>query len=58
MDSGMRYFNLKQSLNFGWCRSRDLLRITNSPVNINNRNTRKRCEICSKLTIKIPERRQ
>ena len=23
-----------------------------------NRNTRKRCEICSKLTIKIPERRQ
>ena len=23
----------------------------------NNRNTRKRCEICSKLTIKIPERR-
>ena len=25
---------------------------------INNRNTRKRCEICSKLTIKTPERRQ
>ena len=24
----------------------------------NNRNTRTRCEICSKLTIKIPERRQ
>ena len=24
---------------------------------VNNRNTRKRCEICSKLTIKIPERR-
>ena len=24
----------------------------------NNRNTRKRCEICSKLTIKTPERRQ
>ena len=24
---------------------------------INNRNTRKRCEICSKLTIKSPERR-
>ena len=26
--------------------------------NVNNRNTRKRCEICSKLTIKTPERRQ
>ena len=25
---------------------------------VNNRNTRKRCEICSKLTIKTPERRQ
>ena len=26
--------------------------------NVNSRNTRKRCEICSKLTIKISERRQ
>ena len=25
---------------------------------VNNRNTRKRCEICSKLTIKTPEKRQ
>ena len=25
---------------------------------VNNRNTRTRCEICSKLTIKTPERRQ
>ena len=25
---------------------------------VNNRNIRKRCEICSKLTIKTPERRQ
>ena len=25
---------------------------------VNNRNTRKRCEICSKLTIKTPELRQ
>ena len=24
---------------------------------VNNRNTRKRCEICSKLTIKTPKRR-
>ena len=27
-------------------------------VNIYNRNIRKRCEICSKLTVKAPERRQ
>ena len=27
-------------------------------VQSNNRNIRKRCEICSKLTIKTPERRQ
>ena len=27
-------------------------------LKVNNRNTRIRCEICSKLTIKIPERRQ
>ena len=26
-------------------------------LKVNNRNTRKRCEICSMLTIKIPERR-
>ena len=25
---------------------------------VNNRNTQARCEICSKLTIKTPERRQ
>ena len=27
-------------------------------LKVNNRNTRTRCEICLKLTIKIPERRQ
>ena len=27
-----------------------------SQLKVNNRNTRTRCEICSKLTIKIPER--
>ena len=27
-------------------------------LKVDNRNTRTRCEICSKLTIKIPERRQ
>ena len=26
-------------------------------LNVSNGNTRKRCEICSKLTIKIPEQR-
>ena len=26
-------------------------------LKVNNRNTRARCEICSKLTIKTPERR-
>ena len=30
----------------------------NSLLKVNNRDTRKRCEICSKLTIEIPERRQ
>ena len=25
-------------------------------LNVNNKNTRKRCEICSKLTITTPER--
>ena len=29
----------------------------NYVFNVNNRNTRKKCEICPKLTIKIPERR-
>ena len=27
-------------------------------LKVNNRNTRTRCEICSKLTTKTPERRQ
>ena len=27
-------------------------------LEVNSRNSRKRCEICSKLTVKIPERRQ
>ena len=27
-------------------------------LKVNNRNTRTRCEICSKLTIKTPERRR
>ena len=35
-----------------------LLPAGNYMFKVNNRNTRTRCEICSKLTIKIPERRQ
>ena len=40
-----------------------LASLSNNPAGIyllkvNNRNTRKRCEICSKLTIKTPEQRQ
>ena len=31
--------------------------LNNYMIQVNNRNTRTRCEICSKLTIKIPERR-
>ena len=27
-------------------------------LKVNNKNTRTKCEICSKLTIKTPERRQ
>ena len=50
---GTEYFNTVKNL--------ILTRI--NPANIylfkvNNRNTRTRCEICSKLTIKTPERHQ
>ena len=31
--------------------------VDNYMFKVNNRNTRTRCEICSKLTIKAPERR-
>ena len=39
-----------------------VLNITTNPANtyllkVNNRNTRKRCELCSMLTIKTPEYR-
>ena len=35
-----------------------MLQLYNYMVNVNNRNTRTRCEICSKLIIKAPERCQ
>ena len=31
--------------------------VGNYMFKVNNRNTKRRCEICSKLTIKTPERR-
>ena len=31
--------------------------VGNYMFNVNNRNTKTRCEVCSKLTIKTPERR-
>ena len=31
---------------------------SNYKYKVNNRNTRARCKICSKLTLKTPERRQ
>ena len=46
-----------------WLLSFDLTCYSLYPANIyflkgNNRKTRRRCEICSKLTVKTPERRQ
>ena len=35
----------------------EIIPVNNFLFKINNRNTRKRCEICSKLKIKTPERR-
>ena len=35
---------------------KDVETINNFILKVNNRNTRARCEICSKLTIKTPER--
>ena len=34
----------------------DDIPVGNYMFNVNNRNTRTRCEICSKLTIKTPDR--
>ena len=52
------YFNNEAVLNFA-----KLINLNSIPVNIylfkvNNKNTRKRCEMCLKFTIKTPEQRQ
>ena len=36
----------------------DIFKVGIYLLKVNNRNSRTRCEICSKLTIEIPERRQ
>ena len=36
--------------------AKEMLPVKVNLVKANNRNNRKRCEICSKLTIKTPER--
>ena len=47
------FFSFLQYLSI--CKLSTLNKLVNK---INNRNTRRRCEICSKLTIKAPKRRQ
>ena len=48
------------SLKFTFLQCGNLISIPagNYMFKVKNRNTRTRCEICSKLTMKIPERRQ
>ena len=42
---------------YGWVYGLSVTEMSVYLLKVNNRNTRTRCEICSKLTIKIPERR-
>ena len=49
---------LNNASTYSYTLGNDNYMVKNSPTNIvNNSNTRKRCEICSKLTIKSPQRR-
>ena len=56
-DSLKGKFNLRSSFS-----NLVMMKLSNPAGNymfkVNNRNVRTRCEICSKLTVKIPERRQ
>ena len=56
-----RYFANKlichNHLDIVFTKVRNTIPTDNYMFKVNNRNTRTRCEICSKLTIKIPERR-
>ena len=49
------YNPLKHKKTYGWHKIG--YPADNCMFKVNNRNTRARCEICSKLTIKTPERR-
>ena len=49
-----RYQVVKKS----WLRACNSHASRNYLLKVNNRNTRTRCEICSKLTLKIPKQRQ
>ena len=49
---GLKWVTMKASETFGNANTAG-----NYMFKVNYRNTRTRCEICSKLTIKIPERR-
>ena len=55
-------FKIQLPMKFFFTLPYNALKIFNPAGNymfkVNSRNTRTRCEICSKLTIKIPERRQ
>ena len=62
----MKYFEMHHA-QYGKNKTSHLISHTSDPIHlpsrqlhvkVNNRNTRTRCETCSKLTIKIPERRQ
>ena len=55
--------DIEMEYSLKWVRHRRVLFFENSPADIymfkvKNKNTRARCEICSKLTIKTPERRR
>ena len=52
-----------QTENFTEMKQSKIINLTHFPaenyiLKVNNRNTRTRCEICSKLIVKTPERRQ
>ena len=55
----MPHFDSNAPLNIYYaCIESEIFPVSIYLLKVNNRNTRTRCEICSKLTIKTPERRQ
>ena len=45
-----------QGYNVEWGQWKGMLIFSNVVLKVNNRNTRTKCEICSKLTVETPER--